>query len=90
MEHNGCLKDWFVKWTQILNLLVSMILISLRAKNPFYLKRLIWCTASTLREFLAFLLILKASSPTPGGQSLSLIFANLQLNKVLGLPQRSF
>jgi hypothetical protein len=28
--------------------------------------------------------------PTPGGQSLSLIVANLQLNKVPGLPQRSF
>ena len=35
LEHDGCLKDWFVKWTQILNLLVSMILTSLMAKNPF-------------------------------------------------------
>jgi hypothetical protein len=31
----GCLKDWFVKWTQILNLLVSMILTSMMVKNPF-------------------------------------------------------
>jgi hypothetical protein len=38
----------------------------------------------------AFLLILKASSPTWGGQSLSLIVANLQLNKVPKLPQRRF
>jgi hypothetical protein len=37
-----------------------------------------------------FLLILKVTSPTPGGQSLSLIIANLQLNRVPGLPQRSF
>jgi hypothetical protein len=29
---------------------------------------------------LAYLLILKVTSPTPGGQSLSLIIANLQLN----------
>ena len=60
------------------------------AKNLNYLAKLIWSTASTSRESLAFLLILKASSPTPGGQSLSLIVANLQLNKVPGLPQRSF
>jgi hypothetical protein len=35
MECDGCLKDWFVKWTQILNLLGSMILTSLMAKSPF-------------------------------------------------------
>jgi hypothetical protein len=34
--------------------------------------------------------ILKATSPTPGAQSLSLVIANLQLNGVPGLPQRSF
>ena len=34
-ERDGCLKDWFVKWTQILNLLVSMILNSMMAKNTF-------------------------------------------------------
>ena len=34
-ESDGYLKDWFVKWTQILNLLVNMILTSLMAKNPF-------------------------------------------------------
>jgi hypothetical protein len=34
-ECNGCLKDWFIKWTQILNLLGIMILTSLMAKNPF-------------------------------------------------------
>jgi hypothetical protein len=60
------------------------------AKNPFYSKKLFWSTASTFREFSAFLLILKVTSRTPGGQNLRLIFANLQLNKVLGLPQRSF
>ena len=60
------------------------------AKNLNYLAKLIWSTASTSRESLAFLLILKASSPTPGGQSLSLIVANLQLNGVPGLLQRSF
>ena len=60
------------------------------AKNLNYLEKLIQSTASTSRESLAFLLILKASSPTPGGQSLSLIVANLQLNTVSGLPQRSF
>jgi hypothetical protein len=60
------------------------------AKNLNYLAKLIWSTASTSRDSLAFLLILKASSLTLGGQSLSLIVANLQLNKVPGLPQRSF
>ena len=60
------------------------------AKNLNYLAKLIWSTASTSRESLAFLLILKASSPTPGGQSLSLIVANLQLNGVPGPLQRSF
>ena len=60
------------------------------AKNLNYLAKLIWSTASTSRESLAFLLFLKASSPTQGGQSLSLIIANLQLNKVPGLQQRSF
>jgi hypothetical protein len=60
------------------------------AKILHYLAKLIWSTAFTSRESLAFLLILKANSPTPGGQSLSLIVANLQLNKVPGLPQRSF
>jgi hypothetical protein len=59
------------------------------AKNLNYLAKLIWSTASTSRESLAFLLILKASSPTPGGQSLSLIVANWQLNKVPGLPQKN-
>ena len=59
------------------------------AKNLNYLAKLIQSTASTSRESLAFLLILKASSHTPGGQSLSLIVANLQLNKVPGLPQRN-
>ena len=34
--------------------------------------------------------ILKATSPTLGALSLSLIVANLQLNGVPGLPQRSF
>jgi hypothetical protein len=60
------------------------------ANNLNYLAKLIWSTASTFRESLAFLIILKVSSPTQGGQSLSLIIANLQLNKVPGLPQRSF
>jgi hypothetical protein len=87
MEHDGCLKDWFIKWTQILNHLVSMILTSLMAKNTFWTKNLIRSTASTFRAFSAFLLILKVTSPTRGGQSLRLIIANLQLNKVLGLPQ---
>jgi hypothetical protein len=54
------------------------------------MEKLIWSTASISREFSALLLILKATSPTPGGQSLSLIVANLQLNKVPGHPQRSF
>ena len=35
-------------------------------------------------------MILKVTSPTPGTLSLSLIIANLQLNGVPGLPQRSF
>ena len=35
-------------------------------------------------------MILKVTSPTLGGQSLSLIVANLQLNRVPGHPQRSF
>jgi hypothetical protein len=35
-------------------------------------------------------LILKVTSPTLGGQSLSLIVAILQLNRVPGHPQRSF
>jgi hypothetical protein len=43
---------------------------------------LIWSTASTSRELTAFLLILKATSPTSGGQSLSLVIANLQLNRI--------
>jgi hypothetical protein len=34
--------------------------------------------------------ILKVTFPTPGTLSLSLIIANLQLNGVPGLPQRSF
>jgi hypothetical protein len=34
-ERNGCLKDWFVKWTQTLNLLVSMIPTLMMAKNLF-------------------------------------------------------
>jgi hypothetical protein len=59
-------------------------------KNPFQPKKLIWSTASTFREFLAFLLILKVTLPTLGDQSLSLIFANLQLNKVAGFSQRNF
>ena len=41
-------------------------------------------------EVTAFLLILKVTCPTQGGQSLGFIIANLQLNKVPGLPQRSF
>ena len=35
-------------------------------------------------------MIFKVTSPTLGGQSLSLIVANLQLNRVPGHPQRSF
>jgi hypothetical protein len=35
MERHGNLKDWFVKWTQILNLLVSMIPILMMAKTLF-------------------------------------------------------
>jgi hypothetical protein len=35
MEHDDCLKDCFVKWTQILNLLVSMIPILMMAKSFF-------------------------------------------------------
>jgi hypothetical protein len=58
--------------------------------NLFYPEELIWSTASISREFTAFLLILKVTSPTLGGQSLSLIVANLQLNRVPGHPQRSF
>jgi hypothetical protein len=38
----------------------------------------------------AFLLILQVTSPTPGGQSLSLIDDDLQLNRGPGLPQSSF
>jgi hypothetical protein len=36
------------------------------------------------------MLILKVTYSTLGGQSLSLIVANLQLNRVPGHPQRSF
>jgi hypothetical protein len=60
------------------------------AKNLNYLAKLIWSSASTSRESLAFLLILKASSPTLGGQRLSLVIANLQLNGAPGLLQSNF
>ena len=60
------------------------------AKILNYLEKLIWSSDSNSRESLAFLLILKASSPTLGAQSLSLVVANLQLNGVPGLLQRSF
>ena len=60
------------------------------AKILNYLEKLIWSSDSNSRESLAFLLILKASSLTPGAQSLSLVVANLQLNGVPGLLQRSF
>ena len=60
------------------------------AKILNYLEKLIWSSDSNSRESLAFLLILKASSPTPGAQSLSLVVANLQLNGVPGVLQRNF
>ena len=60
------------------------------AKILNYLEKLIWSSDSNSRESLAFLLILKASSPTLGAQSLSLVVANLQLNGVPGVLQRSF
>jgi hypothetical protein len=60
------------------------------AKILNYLEKLIWSSASTSRESLSFLLILKASSPTLGGKNLSLVVANLQLNGVPGLCQISF
>jgi hypothetical protein len=60
------------------------------AKILNYLAKLIWSTASTSRESLAFQLILKASSPTGKAQSLRLIVANLQLNGVHRLLQSSF
>ena len=38
-EQDGCLKDWFDKWTQTLNLLVSMIPTLMMAKNLFLARR---------------------------------------------------
>jgi hypothetical protein len=58
--------------------------------HSVHLAKLIWSSASTSRKSLAFLLVLKASSPTPGAQSLSLVLVNLQLNGVHGLLQSSF
>ena len=60
------------------------------AKILNYLEKLIWSSDSNSRESLAFLLILKASSPTLGAQSPSLVVANLQLNGVPGVLQRNF
>jgi hypothetical protein len=39
MGLNGCLKDWFIKWTQALNLLVSIIPILMMAKNLYLARR---------------------------------------------------
>jgi hypothetical protein len=39
MEHDVCLKELFVKWTQTLNLLVSMSLILMMAKNLYLARR---------------------------------------------------
>jgi hypothetical protein len=87
-ECDGCLKDWFVKWTETLNLLVSMILILMMAKNTYLARRV------NLEHKLHYFLksnsfsvdSQKATSPTPGGQSLGLFVANLQLNKYLDFP----
>jgi hypothetical protein len=35
MEHDGCLKDGFLKWSHVLSLLVSMIPIMMMAKNLY-------------------------------------------------------
>ena len=92
MEPDGCLKDWFVKWTQILSLLVSMIPVMKMAQNPYQSEpaELTWSLVSTLTgEVTVFLLILKATSHTPGGHALCLTIANLQLNWILGTTPQS-
>jgi hypothetical protein len=47
-ETDGCLKDWFLKWTQILSLLISMIPIIKMAKSLYQPAELIWSIASSI------------------------------------------
>ena len=48
MEHGGELKDWFIKWTQILSLLMIMIPMMKTAQNPCQPAELTWSVVSTL------------------------------------------
>ena len=88
MERDGCLKD--VNWTQILNLPVSMTLTLIIAKKILFSRKVNLEHSLLSQKSYSLSVILKATSPTPGAQSLSLVIANLQLNGVPGLPQRSF
>ena len=47
MEPDDCLKDWFVKWTQILSLLMIMIPMMKMAQNPYQPAELTWSIVST-------------------------------------------
>ena len=45
---DGCLKDWFFKWTQVLSLLVYVIPIMMMAENLYQPAELTWSIASTI------------------------------------------
>ena len=76
MEPDDCLKDWFIKLTRILSLLMIMIPMMKMAQNPYQPAELTWSVVSPLLESEYILSILKATSHIPGGQTLCLIFAN--------------
>ena len=48
MEPDDCLKDWFIKWTQILSLLMIMIPMMKMAQNHYQPAELTWTVVSNL------------------------------------------
>jgi hypothetical protein len=50
MDPDGCLKDWLIKWTQILILLIIMIPIMKMDQNSYQPAEIICSVVSTLTE----------------------------------------
>ncbi|EDL25264.1 mCG147887 [Mus musculus] len=48
MELNDCLKDWFIKWTWILGLVIMMIPMMKTVQNPYQPAKLTWSVVSML------------------------------------------
>ena len=72
MEPNNCQKDWFVKWTQILDLLVCMIPIT-----KGWLKNT--TSARLSGAYLLTSVVSQSHLHYTRGQTLCLTVANLQL-----------